>query len=85
MNAFNVWIRPLGETCRVCVEDMTNATWLARRLSEAFVFKTIEPIVQRVNSPLCTFKIPYSHQLSPSQFLQVLKGIPEVQLKLEPA
>lgn len=85
MSVFNVWIRPLGETCRVRVDGMTNAVWLARRLSEAFVFKTIEPIVQMVNSPLCTFKIPYNHELSERQFLQVLKGIPEVQLKLEPA
>ncbi|MCC7419194.1 MAG: hypothetical protein IT428_02820 [Planctomycetaceae bacterium] len=85
MKAFDVWIRPLGENCRVRVVGMPNTTWLVRRLSEAFVFKTIEPIIQMLDSPLCTFKIPYNHQLSQKQFVQILKGIPEVTLKLEPA
>lgn len=34
MIAFDVWLRPLGNVCRVRVDGSQNATWLLDRLHE---------------------------------------------------
>ena len=84
MNAFRVWIRPLGDFCRVRVEGLQNARWLLRRLGDAFVFQTCEGLREVEGSSCCTFQVPYNPPLSPAKFERLLAAIPPVQLKLEP-
>jgi hypothetical protein len=85
MNAFRVWIRPLGDFCRVRVDGADNAQWLLGRLSESFVFKTFEPIDETAGSSCCSFQVPYTPPLSRSNFHKMLVAIPEVRLMTEPA
>lgn len=83
MQRFRVWIRPLGEICRVRVEGLENTRWLLGRLGRAFVFKSCEPIQQEQDS--CSFQVPYDEQLSRAGFEKLLAAIPEVHLLLQPA
>jgi len=80
---FRVWLRPLGDFCRVRVDSQENARWLLVQLSESFEFKTSEPFVEDGNSTLCTFQVPYDPPLSRSGFQRILAAIPEVRLMNE--
>jgi hypothetical protein len=85
MNAFRVWIRPLGSDCRVRVDGMQNARWLLNRLSQSFVFKGSESIHDDEASSCSTFQVPYSSQIPRSSFEKLLAAMPEVKLMLDPA
>ena len=85
MNAFHVWLRPLGDFCRVRVDGIENAKWLLDRLSQSLVFKTFEPFGELKGSSVCSFTVPYNPPLSRSKFEKMLVAIPEVKLMREPA
>jgi hypothetical protein len=85
MTTFRVWIRPLGGQCRVRVDGKQNAVWLLEQLGRSFVFKTAEPIRDDGSSSCCTFRVPYSPQVSRVLFERVLGGIPQVHLMSDPA
>ena len=85
MNPFHVWLRPVGDFCRVRVDGIENARWLLGRLSQSFVFKTFEPFGEKMGSSVCSFQIPYNPPLSRFKFERMLAAIPEVRLMLEPA
>jgi hypothetical protein len=85
MNPFHVWLRPVGDFCRVRVDGIENARWLLGRLSQSFVFKTFEPFVETMGSSVCSFQIPYNPPLSRTKFVRLLAAIPEVRLMSEPA
>ncbi|MBN1591394.1 MAG: hypothetical protein JW888_17915 [Pirellulales bacterium] len=85
MNSFQVWIRPLGNTCRVRVDGVRNALWLLGRLGHLFVFKTAEPMNEEVDSSCCTFRVEYGSRISRGGLERLLGGIPEVVLMTDPA
>ena len=85
MNAFRVWVRRLGDACRVRVDSMENAKWLLGRLSNSFVFKTSEPMNEDIGSSCCTFCVAYNSQMSHRTFEILLAAIPGVQLMSDPA
>ena len=85
MNAFHVWVRPLGDTCRVRVDGVKNAQWLLSQLGRSFVFKTAEPMNEEADSTYCTFRMAYSSQMSRRGLERLLAGIPEVVLMMDPA
>jgi hypothetical protein len=84
MNRFRVWLRPLGDFCRVRVDGITNAQWLLTRLSRDFVFKTFEPIGEEEGSSCCSFQIPYNPPFSHAKSQRLLAAIPPVQVMTEP-
>ena len=85
MNAFRVWVRPLGDAYRVRVDGAENARWLLDRLSQSFVFKSSDSVSEERGSPFCSFQVPCQSRLSRSAFERLLAAIPEVELALEPA
>ena len=85
MKSFRVWLRPAGDFCRVRVDSKQNAQRLLDCLSESFVFKTFDPMREEVDSPFCSFLIPYNPPFSRSSFVKLLAAIPEVRLMLEPS
>jgi hypothetical protein len=85
VNSFHVWIRPLGDTCRVRVAGAQNAQWLLSRLGHGFVFKTAEPMNEEMDSSCCTFRVAYSPQMSRRGLETMLARIPEVVLMPDPA
>ena len=84
MNSFRVWIRPLGNSCRVRVDGIDNAHWLLSRLSRQFVFKTGKPVREDPDSNFCSFLVSYTPPLTPGQFEEILASIPPVELMLDP-
>ena len=85
MNAFPVWVRPLGNNCRLRVDGIRNAQWLLEHLARSFVFKTSDPMDEEQGSSCCTFQVAYSSQMSRRGLEKLLAGIPEVDLMTEPA
>ena len=80
MNAFRVWIRPLGDASQVRVEGNENVDWLLGRLSQSFVFKSSAPVQQEKGTACCTFEVAYGSQTSRSTFERLVSTIPEVTL-----
>jgi hypothetical protein len=72
-----------GATC-VHVDGLENANWLLRRLSNFFVFKTCEPLLDLSESSAFTFRVAHNSWLSGKQFEKLLAGISEVKLIVEP-
>jgi hypothetical protein len=85
MRSFRVWIRPDGDFCHVRVDGKDNAQRLLTCLSQAFVFRTFDPMTQEDGSPFCRFLVPYNPPLSRSSFIKMLTAIPDVRLMSDPA
>lgn len=85
MKGFTVWVHRMDGAVRLRVDSRQNANWLMNRLSDFFVFKNSEPVLEIPNSEECTFRIAHSSGLSISQFERILSGIREVKLNREPA
>jgi hypothetical protein len=67
MKAFKVWLRPLGDACRVRVDGLENAKWLLKRLSEFLIFKTAKPFGESQGNSMCSFGVSYSPPLTSSK------------------
>jgi hypothetical protein len=85
MKPYRVWVRPIGDFCRVRVDGTQNARSLLKLLSQSFVFKTFDPMIEEDDSTVCSFLVPYNPPLSRSAFAKLLMAIPEVRLMAEPA
>ncbi|MDA0835579.1 MAG: hypothetical protein O2955_09595 [Planctomycetota bacterium] len=86
MIPFEVWIRPLGDYCRVKVQGLENSRWLLRELSQSFIFETFDGADggdSRSNSAFGMFTIPYNPPLSVIKFERLLRAMPEVMLMFD--
>lgn len=75
-----VRIRRQDGTCRVSVDDLDQARWLLDRLTESFVFKTCEPVLEDEVSGCCIFRVACNSQTSLSRLNSLLAAISEVRL-----
>lgn len=80
MQAFRVWLQPAVSTCRVRVDGIKNAEWLLGRLSQSFVFKTSQPLLEEANSNCCSFQVVFAFRTSWQSLGKMLAAMPEVQL-----
>lgn len=85
MKVFSVWINRTDGALRLRVDGLENTKWLLSRLSDFFVFKTSEPLLEVANSSDYTFRVAHNSQMSGRRFEKLLAGIAEVKLMLEPA
>jgi hypothetical protein len=85
MRSFRVWLRPNGDFCHVRVDSKPNAQRLLVCLSQAFVFKTFDPMTEEDGSSFCNFLVPYNPPLSRASFVKLLAAMPDVRLMSEPA
>lgn len=53
-------------------------------LSEAFVFKTSEPMYEGTRPTQCIFRVAYGSRLSYRRLATLLSAIPGVRLKVDP-
>jgi len=83
MDAFRVWVQPLGSEYRVSVDGAENASWLIRELSRSFIFKTAAPMTDDRQDALFSFRVPYNGLLPYAAFRRVLVAIPCVRLTME--
>ncbi|HEY1601029.1 MAG TPA: hypothetical protein VGG64_15605 [Pirellulales bacterium] len=85
MEKIPVWIRPLSSVCLVRVEGVKKVDWLLKRLSQSFVFKTSEPVVENDNSTCSSFRLAYSSRIPRGKLERLLASIPEIHLMLDVA
>jgi hypothetical protein len=85
---FRVWLRPLGATCRLRVEDPARASWLLDRLSRDLKLEQNDVIVRGGGTDVCTFHIACRQSRNNSDNSQdvekLLRSLPQVQLMDEP-
>lgn len=79
-----VWLRPLGDNCRVRVDGIDNVPFVLDHLRLAFEFDSIHT-VELPGSSHCTFLIRSQPPLAPERVTTLLADIPEIELMLEPA
>ena len=84
MKVFSVWICQMDGSSGLRVDGLENANWLLRRLSDFFVFKTSEPLHEAPNSSEYIFRVAHNSQMTGRRFEQLLAGMAEVKLILEP-
>lgn len=84
MDTFDVWVRPLGESCRLRVSGTRNAEWLLETLSESFSMGNAEPCHKDHEADICTFEMPCQAPQSCSQLEKALASLPEVRLMMRP-
>jgi hypothetical protein len=85
MDKVPVWIRPLSNVCLVRVEGVKKVDWLLKRLSQSFVFKTSEPVIEDGHSPCSSFRLAYSSCTPRRELELLLASIPEIHLMLDVA
>lgn len=85
MKPFRVWVRPLGETCRVRVQGLDNGSWLRDRLIDLAIVEDGQTVGREDSTGIYTFTLPYREEMTPPMLAEVLAGIPEVELMCEPA
>lgn len=84
MNAFQVWVRPLGESCRIRVNGVRNAEWLLKRLGTSFAIDNAEPCHETLEPGIVTFKVPCEAPQARNRLQKALSSIPEVDLMIRP-
>ncbi len=85
MKPFHVWVRPLGQNCRVRVDGLDNGSWLRDRLIDLAIVDSGQAVGREESIGIYTFLVPYSAEMTRSILAEVLAKIPEVELMCEPA
>ena len=83
MNRLQVWLRPLGSSYRVKVDGCDNAKWLCSRLQEQHVECMQPDNIEGTEFWMFVATVPYS--IAHLKLPEIIAGMPEVQLMLEPA
>jgi hypothetical protein len=81
-DGFKVWLRPLGDSCRIRIEGLENANWLRARLSQSF--ETMKEINVVEGSIYRSFQVDYSPTVTHTAFETILASIPSVRLMTGP-
>lgn len=84
MESFHVWIRPLGEFCRIRVEDEDAARWLFSQLADVVGSESCQQLTLNPSGSY-TFSVPYCSSLTREGLRQLLIDLPEVELMPQPA
>ncbi len=85
METFRIWLRPLGDSCRVRIDGIANARWLLDRLKGTVAFQPFVPDVEASELERCTFRVPCNSRAAASRLQTLLTALPEVRLMTEPA
>lgn len=79
-----VWVRSLGNACRVRVEGVHNAEWLVDRLARTSALEGLDSVDLQPHGSICTFEIPNSIARTLASLETELAQMPGVELMLEP-
>lgn len=83
-NVTRVWVRSLGQNCRIRVESVQNALWLLDRLTQLHALVGLDGIDITPTESGCKFQIPSSTERTLGTLEAALRRIPGVRLMLEP-
>jgi hypothetical protein len=80
---FPVWIRPLANSFLLVVEGRDKVDWLLKRLSQSFVFKTSEPVIDDELTTRSLFRLAFSSRMPRQKLERLLATIPEIRVMLD--
>jgi hypothetical protein len=83
MQRFRIWLRPLGDACKVRVDGSANAEWL-RRWMEKNGFQ-LSPSLPVAGTAQVVFQAAFPPQVSQAAVERNLRSMPEVELMHDPA
>ncbi len=83
MSPFHVWLRPLGNSCRVRVDGIGNTRWVLDHLERHPAIRAIGSLDVMVDDTVCSFCIPFHSTLSSQTFDRMIREVPEAQVMLE--
>jgi hypothetical protein len=82
--SIRVWVRSLGNSCRIRVESMENARWLLEHLAENHALPGLTQVEIQPTEDGCLFQISNTSQRTLATLEHSLRQIPEVELMLSP-
>lgn len=85
MQTFQVWFRPLGDSCRIRVDGLENGRWLLSRLNDLAGFDICKSIGHEEPFGCYSFMVECKMMMTQSSLERLLAGIPEVELMCQPA
>ena len=83
MSTFHVWIRPVGEACRVRVDGKENCKWLFARLIDMVGFEECRDLTCSPDGQY-TFNVLFGADLTTLSLTKLLRGLPQVELMSQP-
>jgi len=84
MDEFEVWLRPLGDCCRIRVKGATNAGWLLQHLGKTFTMENANSAQETHDPDVFTFDVPCDTGNSRSRLEKTLSSMREVNLMMRP-
>ena len=82
--SIQVWVRSLGNACRVRVDKEENLGWLVEQLSHDPEYAKLKELDLDTVGERCMFQISFSPTGSLAHLEKALTNIPGVQLMTEP-
>lgn len=85
MPPFRVWLRPLGEGCRVRVEGSENAAWLLDRVRTGLKHVQCDETIGQDGQGISTLVVHYASESAQQDLDRLLSRMPELQVMFQPA
>lgn len=79
-----VWVRSLGNSCRVRLESVEDARWILARLQERNALVGLSQMEIHATESGCRFQIPNATERTLATLETALGEIPGVELMLSP-
>lgn len=83
-SSIRVWVRSLGQSCRVRMDTIEHARWVLERLKEKKALEGLLQVDIQITEAGCSFEIPNATQRTLATLESALEEIPEVDLMLSP-
>ncbi len=79
-----VWVRTLGNSCRMRLESKEHAQWLLDRLRERNALDELDKVEIHPTDAGCRIQIPNAAERTLTTLETALREIPDVELMLSP-
>jgi hypothetical protein len=84
MSRVRVWVRALGQSCRVRLESAEQAEWVLAQLEKKKALEGVVKVEIQAAAMGCLFEIPNASKRTLATLEAALGEIPEVELMLSP-
>lgn len=84
LSPVRVWVRALGQSCRVRLEGVEQAQWVLAQLEKKKALEGVVEVEIRTTANGCLFEVPNASKGALATLEAALGAIPEVELMLSP-
>lgn len=82
-NVVQIWLRPLGQSCKIRIANLDDASWFRARLSEAGL--ECSKVTSIAGTGQAMLLVTLNRELNFSTLQALIHEIPEVEIMLDPA